>query len=185
MFVLNQVALKTLQSNYTRNGNETETTYTLHLQGKCLLSVLYWTCIQSCIQNVVLSWSVDLVNRYIYSCLYCTFARLGPLRQEVKGSKGKSEACRLHGWRLLRASPQVAPDLRDALQSGAVLVLHPNQGDQEGHERPEEDTQQRAPSSDDTSAGITPHRHSRHDDSRSNCPSSSSDTVPHMHTQPS
>ncbi len=114
-----------------------------------------------------------------HNSLVRTFARLGPLRQYIKGSKGDSEARGLHSWRWRRASPQLAADLSDALQGGAALVPHPHQRHQEGHQRTEEDTQQRAPSSEDTAAGVTPHRQSSHDDSMLNPPSSST-AVPHV-----
>lgn len=123
---------------------------------------------------------VNLVNHAVSPLAVCTFARLGPLRQQIKGSKRDSEAGGLHSRRRLKASPQLAAELSDALQGGAALVLHPHQGHQEGHQRAEDDTQQRAPSSEDTAAGVTPHRHSSHDVSRLNSPSSS-DTVPHVY----
>lgn len=111
--------------------------------------------------------------------LVCTFARLGPLRQQIKGSEGGSEAGGLYRWRLMGASPQLAAELSDALQGGTAPVLHPDQGHQEDHQGAEEDTQQRAPSSEDTAAGVTPHRHSSHDDSGLNAPSSA-DAAPHL-----
>ena len=115
--------------------------------------------------------------------LVCTFAGLGPQRQHIKRSEGHSEAGGLHSWRLLGASPQVAAELSEALQGGAALVLHPDSGQQDGHQGAEEDTQQRAPSSEEATAGVTPRRHSSHDDPRSN-PPSSGDTVPHVYPPP-
>lgn len=109
----------------------------------------------------------------------CTFARLGPLRQQIKGSEGDGEAGGLHRWGLMVASPQVAAELSHALQGGAALVLHPDQWHQDGHERADEDTKQRAPSSEDTAGGVTPLCNGSHDDLRLN-PPSSGDTVPHV-----
>lgn len=111
---------------------------------------------------------------YIY-----TYARLGPLRQQIKGSERDSEAGGLHSWRLPRPSPQQTSKLSYTLQASAALVLHSNQGQQEGHQRAEKDAQQRAPSSENTAAGVAPHRYSSHNGPELN-PPYSGDTVPHM-----
>lgn len=87
-------------------------------------------------------------------------------------------SCRLRG-----ASPQLAAELSDAPPGGAVLVLYPNEGHQERHQRAEEDTQQRAPSSEDAAARVTPQRHSCHDDSGVSPPSFGG-ASPHMCVHP-
>lgn len=113
------------------------------------------------------------------TAVVCTFGGFGPLRQQVKASEGNREAGGLHSWRLLGTSPQLTAELGDAAQGGTVLVVHPEQGHQEGHERAEDDAQQRGPSSQEAPAGVTAQRHSRHDGSASN-PPSSGDAAPHM-----
>lgn len=109
----------------------------------------------------------------------CTFAWFGPLRQQIKGSEGDSEAGGLHRWGLLVASPQLAAEMGYTLQGGAALVLHPDQRHQDGHQRADEDTKQRAPSSEDTAGGVTPLCHGSHDNLRLN-PPSSGDAEPHV-----
>lgn len=67
------------------------------------------------------------------SLVFGTFARLGPQRQNIQGREGDGEAGGLHSWRLRRASPQLAAELREAPQGGAAAVLLPHQGHQDGH----------------------------------------------------
>lgn len=116
-----------------------------------------------------------------------TFAGLGPLRQQIKASKRDSEAGGLNSCGLRGTSPQLAAELSDAPQGGAVLILYPNKGHQERHQGAEEDTQQRAPSSEDTAARVTPQRPSSHDDSGVNPPSCGGGgwTSPHACVHPS
>lgn len=113
-------------------------------------------------------------------CPVRTFGGSGLLRQHIQGSEGDREAGGLHSWRRLGVPPQLAAELRDALHGGTAPVLHPDKGQQEGHQRTEDHAQQRAPSSEDTaSADEAPLRHSSHDDPGLK-PPSFGDSRPHL-----
>lgn len=112
-----------------------------------------------------------------------TFAGLGPMGQQIKASEGNSQAGGLNSWSWRGPFPQLAAQLGDATQGGAVLVLDPHQGHQERHQGAEEDAQQRAPSPEDAAAGVTPQRRSSHDDSGVNAPSFGG-TSPHVCIHP-
>lgn len=113
-------------------------------------------------------------------CPVRTLGGFGLLGQHIQGSEGDSEAGGLHSWRRLGVPPQLAAELRDALQGGTAPVLHPDERQQEGHQRTESYAQQRAPSSEDTaSADEAPLHHSSHDDPGLK-PPSFGDNRPHL-----
>lgn len=91
-----------------------------------------------------------------------TFARLGPRKKQVEARERNSEAGGLYSWGLLGAPPQSAAKLCDGIQGATAFLLHSDQGRQQGHQRAQEDTQKRAPSSEETVASVSPRRHNRH-----------------------